>query len=782
MGNNEKFVNLFVVILLITLIALYVIKNYGNIMEAYTSYCETQDEGSNFIDCYYKRLRHGSYKNNFDAGNYRSEVYLIREPTDYNDKNMGHRVGVVLFYLKYRKQFPKIGCGTGWENRIDENANDVISDWAYYIHRTLMDNNTKTTVSTGNDNNKNYTMGNLKYYHEPHSRVLKDTLVPSDRTAESYLAIKNKYANKLDKNIFHVLMITFLAHYLHNDTRTDYNAFYRWGVPVFKSTRINRGVVERIPISSTTQSFNYYYNIKFNDKYLAYDTASKNFKINTVTDTTQLSDPNLLFRIIYKSDCGDYMKIKSEGSGGYLKADDYANDAARNTHISSSISEEDGTSFFLDYKHINNDLSVDINKILIPSSVGQTDNIDARTGDYVTILAKTNRSKAFMSYLTEGTNGLAKIHRILNPTSSQIDQMTNNGITISGIDCSGHNKFRFVRQRLFNPAKYVYKERLLNDTSTDAPAGSKIDVGGIYEFIYDTDRGGRLGSDEITNMRNVTTNQKVFPVYNDSDDAKDCVYTGTQETTRAIQNVCGLESGCYGEFKSPNDNYERIYVGPGCNLPIKKVKKTGDTIDKKERKGAILCNNATDNENTILTKRIEDTSARANICYLPRHSDNVQPSTSLIHPRSADHPECRENRDYGMLDSPTLEMYVANNDCRADYKYFNDPLKSVGGERVCKPGELCEFSNSISPGEGNYTFLNENDFTVIKNQNIALRNELGQLEKKLSTFKQDISNKDKHNEVGEEHLLNELNESIFDKLNTNLMKLNQVAFDELNKK
>ena len=783
MGNNNKIVNLFIVILLITLIALYIIKNYGNIVESYSSYCEAQSEGSNYIDCYYRRLTDGSYKQNFNKGNYKSEIYLIREPSNFNSENIAHRMGVMLFYLKYRQQFPRIGCGSGWINRIDENVNDVISDWAYYIHRTMIDSETKQTVLSGNENSKNYNFGALKYYDQNTSQILKDTLVPSDPTAEIYLAIKNKYSNQLNKNMFDILMMTFLGHYLSNSTRTDYNAFYRWGVPVYKDTMIVKGVIERINISPTTQAFNYYYNIKLGNDCLAFDPKTNKFKFIYVEENN-LTNANYLFRIVYNSDCGDYMKIYSVGSGGYLKTGDYDSVIAKDADLVNSTSEEDGTTIFLDYKHVNNDLTIDINKILIPLMAGQTNNVRARTGDYITIITKSNRNNAFVSYLVKGNDGTAKIHRIINPNDGQISQMLSKEITIDGINCTTHNKFQFIRQGLFNPTKYVYKEKLINDTNTSAPSGSKIDVGGIYEFLYDNAKGGSLGPSEVTNMRNITTNQKVFPVYNDTDDVNDCVYTGTQRTIQGIQNVCGLDGKCYGEYDSLNDSFKRIYVGPECNLPIKKVERTGSTYDKKETRGAILCDSAgaTDKDSTNSSKIPGDNKMRANICYQPKYSDNTQPGNSLIHPRSADHPECRENRDYGMLNTPTLQMYVANNQCNFDYKYYNDPLKAVGGERVCRPGMSCEFSNSIAPGERNYTFLNDNDLTVIKNQNVSLKNELSQLEKKLSTFKQNIVKKERNSKEGESILLDELNENIFDQLGSNLMKLNQVTFDELQKK
>lgn len=785
MGSHHKNINLFIVVLLITLVALYVIKNYGNIVEAYTTLCAAQDEGSNFIDCYYKRLREGVYKENFNKGNYSSEVYLIREPSDYNDENLSHRMGVMLFYLKYRAQFPRIGCGTGWVNKIDENANDVISDWAYYIHRTMMDSEANTKIVSGAENDKTYNMANLKYYNNIHSRILKDTLTPSDPTSSTYMAIKNKNKSILDKNMFHVLMITFLAHYIHNNTRTDYNAFYRWGVPVYKESRVNRGIVEKVNISPSTQAFNYYYNIKLgNNEYLTFDSLTETYKFEVVTATENLNNSRYLYRIFYSSDCGDYLKVQNAESGGYLKVGDYNDDTTRNADLVNSSSEQDGAAFFFDYKHVDNDLTIDLNKLFIPLMAGQTDNINARTGDYISILIKTNRNKAFLSYLVKGSNGGAKVHRVLNPTDSQLSNMLTNGVNISNINCSTHNKFRFVRQGLFNPTKYVYKERLIADTDTNAPPGSKIDVGGIYKFLYDDARGGSLGQSEITNLRNVTTNQRVFPVYNDSDDANECVYTGTQKTVRGIQNVCGINGGCYGEYDSLNDSFKRIYVGPQCNLPIKKVERTGDAYNKKERRGAILCDSSgvTDLESTNGTKEIGSDVVKANICYQPKFSDNTQPGNALVHPRSADTPECRENRDYGMLSAPTLQMYVANDKCDADYKYYNDPLKLVGGERVCRPNTVCEFSNSIAPGERNYSFLNDNDLTVIKNQNISLKNELRQLDRKLLTFKENMAKKEVNSKEGEAVLLDELNESIFDKLGTNLMKLNQVTFDELQKK
>ena len=56
------------------------------------------------------------------------------------------------------------------------------------------------------------------------------------------------------------------------------------------------------------------------------------------------------------------------------------------------------------------------------------------------------------------------------------------------------------------------------------------------------------------------------------------------------------------------------------------------------------------------------------------------------------------------------------------------------------------------------------------------------MEKKLSTFKQNIVKKERNSKEGESILLDELNENIFDQLGSNLMKLNQVTFDELQKK
>lgn len=783
MIGNQKNINLFIIVLLITLISLYVIKNYTNIIEKYTSLCEVQSTGSNYIDCYYKRLRQGVYKDNFDKGNYSSEVYLIRDPSDYNDQNISHRVGLLLFYLKYRRQFPKIGCGTGWINKIDENVNDVISDWAYYIHKTMTDDDTKSQVLSGLAESKTYNMRALKYYNYNETRILKSTLVPADPTATTYLEIKNKHSSQLEKNMFEIMMITFLAHYITNNTRTGYNAFYRWGVPVYKDKAIVNGKAEKIDISPNTQAFNYYYNIKLGNEYLAFDDTDNKFKFKP-DDEINLTNPKYLFRIVYNSDCGDYLKIKNASSGGFLKIGQYDSPTVRNADLINSSSEQDGTTFFFDYQHLDNDLTIDINKIFIPLSIGQTDNIRARTGDYVTIIAKSNRNNAFISYLIKASDGTAKIHRILNPNDIEISQMLTNPITLPGINCTTHNAFKFIRQGLFNPAKYVYKEKLITDTNTNAPQGSKMDVGGIYEFLNSGNgNGGNISPNEITSMSAVTTNQKVFPVYNDGDNADNCIYTGDQQSIRGIQNVCALDPRCYGEFNSPNDNFKRIYVGPRCNLPIKKVERTGNSYDKKERRGSIICNESgpTDMDSTNGTKLAGDNKVKAFVCYQPKYSDNVQPSTSLVHPRSANYPECRENRDYGMLDAPTLQMYVANNRCDADYKYFNDPLKSVSGERVCRPGTLCEFSNSIAPGEKNYTFLNDTDLTIIKNQNISLKNKLGQLENKLSTFKQNLSKKENDSKEKESVLLDELNNSVLDKLNLNLKKLNQVAFNELQK-
>lgn len=789
-NNMNDLIKLFVILLLIILLGFFITKNYKNLKESFVSVCQIRSQGRNNGECYYNRLMENPYRDIIDRGNYFTEVQLLRRPGQYDDSNLTHRIGLILFYLKYRNIFPRIGCGNGWENKIGGPESDVMSDWAYYLYKIVNDTDLRDEIlDTTNPNNVKLNV-NALLYHSTELEQFKNAIDTPGPNSQAFRDLESEYPDGFQRNMFRLLLISCLGQYILSRERTGYNASFRWGIPTYMNREIIEGRVQDTVLRNNSLPFNYYYNIPVlvsdstgtstTTKYLKYN-RTNGYTLEDISSTnlnsTLQSNNDYKFRIIYHNDCGDYFVIQNASDNSYLKVGEYDGNNIANLESTTMIGNASG--LFFDYQRIENNMTINITNILIPP-IQPNQNLTTRTGDLCSILIKVNRRNEFLShFIIEGDTiegYTVKAYKIPNLTEDILD--IRNSIKIP-INNSGTNKFRFIRQDLTNNIKYVYKYNLINDTSTGASLGSKKDIGGIYQLNSDSSANIETTGGEITNFANVDTNQTVFPVFGTGSNVRQCVYTGKKQSIKDINNVCSSVSGCYGEYESPSDNYKRIYVGTGCDAQMKVVERTGTNFNQKERRGAINCVSGTVTD--LNSYESNDNTSNVNICFQPKFSDNVQPGTMLVHPEAGNNPQCRENRDYGMLDGDKIQMFVNNSDCMASYTYMNDILKGDdSGNRQCTSSRICEFSNTLNPESRNYRFLNNHGFSTIRNQNLQLKKTLNDLNEKLSTYKQDMHVRSQNNSRNDEILVDELNKHKFNVLDTNLRKLNQYAFDEIN--
>ena len=416
--TNENASSLFVCSLLVILIVIFIYKNYGNLKEAYTNFCQVQAQGNNGIDCYHRRLTSGIYRTNVERGNYYNNELLLRRPDVYNDSNTTHRIGLLAFYLNYREHFPRIGCGSGWINKIGGTENDVISEWGYYFFRIMTDPDARNQIKHhgSNTDTLHFQMNSLLHYNNDQEiRNFKNFIRSDASIIAIYNTLKDAHPVGFQRNMYEVLINTFLCHYLLNRTRTGYNAFYRWGVPSYRDMVIDRGSLVVGPLHGNSESFNYWYNISYGDGttryFLGYDrdstsTESKykfiTMNTNDANDlNTAKTDGRYLFRLEYSTSCGHFFKIRNKNSGQYLNLEEYNQNSNKDANVSNHSVGDTATSFFIDYKHIendftNDDLYIDITKILIPLASGQENNISACT------LPIGKTARIFKSSLTRG--------------------------------------------------------------------------------------------------------------------------------------------------------------------------------------------------------------------------------------------------------------------------------------------------------------------------------------------------------------------------------------------
>lgn len=790
--NNSKliiFISICIVFIVIIFVTNKSLFNIQKIKEGFQNFCSIQDEGVHYINCYYKRLTEGIYKDDVINGGYDTDIILL--PSEENYDTEDSKLPIMLFYLKYNEVFPLIGCGEGWQNNMSGTPNSVIDDWAYYMYRIMADPLTQV-VNYSNSNPFNLLLNSdnsnkIKFFDTSDNiQSLRIALQDITVDNQNYWNIIDKNSYEIHKSLCKVMLITMLAHYIHNDSKEGYNSLYRWGIPVYKEHIYEDGILNSKDLTFSSKPFNYHYNIKISDIYLHYDTSSSSYKFSISTD--HITNKSYLFFLEYNKDCSDYFRIKNVGENKYLKIDDI--DGTNDRNLTHTADKTLATTFFIDYKNIESDMSIDINKILIPYGPNQINNEEARTGEGVTILAQSDRENCFLSYLDTDTSFNAVIRRILNPTKTDGTDITidkdddtkimENGTIFNNINVSNFNKFKFVRQNFVTSKTYFYDENIQYKSINGKDI--KQDNGGVYGLNSSND----LEDIEITDMNNVETNQTIFPVYNKNSvdfnvNLKDkCTYTGKLNSKEAIQNVCDGEPGCYGEYQSTEDNFKRIYVGNNCNLPIKQVLKTGDSINNKERKGKLICTNERNDEEITIDGIVNTDPGdnnKINICYLPKYTDNVEPGFSLLFEQQGSFPQCRENRDFGMLDGPENQMFVNNDKCNGKYTYKGDLLST--DDQECKKDEKCEFSNLITPNTDNYNYLKNTNFTILENQNLELNNKLKELNSKLSTYKENVSKKEELNKKNDEVLVGSLNNFKFIKLNDNINKLNQYAYDQL---
>lgn len=830
-----------VIIFLIGMILLIVIlKNNKRIYETFQSVCEIRSQGNTFVDCYYKRLTEGDYSDFIET--YYSEIYLLKRPEEFNADRFADIFGLLIFYLKYYKNFPRIGCGDGWENNFSlENINTVISDYGYYLYRAVADKNTllfsqitsssSTNISQLNlrDTNNNY----FKYYSgdQDETNLINDinnNLSESSSNDVSFFNIVNQGSSDVEKAYIYVILINFIAMYILNKTRRGYNSLYRWGVPTYKD-RLN--VPSLQDITSEFNGFNYKYNIIFDmettisgntitQKKVVYRDTYANYYLmnfeNTDGNSSMQTEVDKQFKFEFNDSCGDYFYIMNKQNNKYLKKGNVigtSGDDANSYHVTETTDKSEALHFYIDNYSVNNDLTFDINEILIPQTgKSNQNNYEMRTGSYVTLLCKdTNIDDInLFSYLSFGNNETIDIPgrdetinkliiRIVPFPSTDSDEIKNNSssLTLYNIYTSSFFRFRFVRQLYDSIKKYVYKEKLMSDTSEGAPSGVKLDMGDIFLLdnndttIVDTSPNPDYNpAGAILNLNDVETQQKVFPFYNDnasdfstSDSNQYCNYTGKQSTLEGVKTACVNDDGCYGEFESNEDNFKRIYSGKKCTLPLKYIDNTGPMYENKIRRGAVYCNsNLRDNviqpiqegqtDNLILSKEV------ANICYLPKNTDVVQPNGLLNYSRKDVSSFCKENRDYGILDGSTYQMYVNNSNCEGRYTYANN-LLNTEGENCNNDGKKCEFSDFLT--RDNKTYIMNNDFTTVKNKNIELKGNLKDLKEKLGSYHQKLQTREEINKAHDEKLVGSLNDFKFVALNDQLNRLNEFTFNEINK-
>tara|TARA_B100001093_G_scaffold470423_1_gene491892 strand:- start:96 stop:1508 length:1413 start_codon:yes stop_codon:yes gene_type:complete len=441
---------------------------------------------------------------------------------------------------------------------------------------------------------------------------------------------------------------------------------------------------------------------------------------------------------------------------------------------------DDGSEFFIDIENlenVDNDIKFDLRKIFIPFT--NQPNWEERSGINLSLLIRNN-SKAITylysnKYLGEEENIVKQIDYkrengdIITDENTLFTNANQYGNDFNNINKNSFLSFKFVSQGYADFDPFYYKENRVDRTVSGRVI--KKDLGVIKKKLEGSDK--NVSNDTtITDMDDISSNQKVFPVVNNNTNRRlldnKCVYKGVMNSDEAVLNVCKNDGRCYGEYEGEGDEYNRIYVGPRCNIPLKYVDSTGEREQDKVNYGKIKCKSS-------YGESIKDSNVvKANVCFLPKYKNNQQNQYNLRYNGSSNS-ECIVNQDYGMLDGPINQMYVNNNNCEAEYKYMNNSLNT--SDDRCAEGSKCVFENIIT--DDNRTYLNNTDFAKIENQNVLVNRKLNNLLVKLDNYEDDINKRRQEDNENNEELIGSLNNFKFIKLNDNLNRLNNKALNEL---
>ena len=751
--------------------------------------------GSNQIMCYYNRLTRGIYRNSINR--YYSSNYLV-EPNEYED-SFGQRTMLMAFYLQYNfvdgdNVFPRIGCGTGWVNKIGNSNNLVISEWAFYLYRCLSDR--RITFPTLKFSSSINLSGNRNLFlifkkNMSGEEDLRNFISTMTRQV-TFNTLLDTYRNR-DRVWTKIFLLNMLYYYIQNNTVDEYNSFYRWGIPTYYDS-------ESINLRENQLGNSIFFNFKYNIIYdstsmfgrrmciLKYNTQGANAP-NLKWESIQISrydnsgidkfdtqadfkNDEYSFIFEFKIGCGHYLKIKIKIGNvyKYLKL----NKAGDNFDFVSQFNE--ASEFFIDIENIetvNDDMKYDLRKIFIPYT--NQPNWEERTGVNFSLFVRNNSKDISYLYSNKiiSANNNTIVKNISYVRTSEIPdeaQIFNNsyGVDFDNIHKNSFLSFKLVSQGYAEFDPFYYKENRVRRT-----VSGKIiqkDLGVIKKKLDGSDK--NVDNDTtINDIDNVSSNQKVFPVVNTNTERRQldnkCIYKGKMNSNDAILNVCKNDGRCYGEFESQDDDYKRIYSGPLCNVPLKYIEKTGTQEQDKVNYGKIKCK-------SLYAEAVKEGSLlKANKCFIPKYRNNHQNQYNLRY-NGAYESECIVNQDFGMLDGPINQMYVNNTNCEKEYKYLNNSL--IGNEE-CREGTKCVFENTIN--DENKAYLSQTDFSKIENQNSLVNRKLTNLLSQLDVYEDSLNRRREADAKDNERLIGSLNDFKFIKLNDNLNRLNNEALNEL---
>ena len=771
---DKKILCLGLIILTIVLIIIY----RNKLVKSYESFvCAIDNDTTTHLDEYYNRCIN-EYKIEERGGsvpspiNDNSKRELIRYYLNQNDKINDHN--------NY-SQFGKIpGTNRGWMNQV--NKRSIMPEWAYYLFKIQLYNSSNPKNSIDFINN----IGDFNHYNQfpPTQNYMND--FAGDRF------------DKSEKEIHKYL----LGHFLSRIQRADKNEHpgtkvdLVWGIPYLK-IKDESNKYTSITGKQNIPNFNYCYQIMFkgkgnvNNKYLVYEGDSlsvtegnngNSTSGNTATATATIigvdtdaivpNNTNSYFEITSAEDCNQYLKIKKHNSDKFIRTD--SSTAERGPGLKLGGDDGINTKIIVSPKQEIGDLGIDIDTVFTLNTNGLT-----KEGVPTNVFFNSGKgSDNWLSFLS--LNGQHNL-QVSNKSYADLDLPERaQDITIDDVplikDNNNENFLEnyegivFIRtNKLIDEDEYAYQE-----IRQPKPIGTKgdgiIQDAGLLKVIdRENPNAGFLNSGE-----EVTTNQKIFPVVNDTEVLNNnskslrdqCKYTGTLTNIKDIKEVCGVDSRCYGIYKEDGNNQKMAYVGEDCQRDMKYFDKYSNNLDVRLDRGKVNC--------YAIGESVDNTTTK--ICSLPKHHTKEQ-DNSLVSLQPAkkfsDPNYCQANLDYGRLDGDNpFSMYVNNPSCQGIYELEGAPLN----DETCDIDEKCTF-NRFSPEDE--AFLFNSDFGKLINQNIELRKKLNNLDNKISNYENELEQKNDNTESYNAELTNQLNDFKIIKMNDILNNFNYHTVNEL---
>ena len=620
----------------------------------------------------------------------------------------------------------KYGCGNGWSNIIPKRTMNkcvLCPEWLYYLYRNYISRDTITYKYNYNIINKIKNVDFLDYSNQP--------LLTQGKN--------NYFYNKTKQNVPDMIFCLFLDKIM-KDRGDKFSSEYLWGIPRIKNN---------------DNSLKYNYTVTGNN-------ISKNLFINPDGNLKLENDKSSKFVIEITCKCQElyfYIKTKKD-----TESNEYYYLTKKSNNILGLASEPglagkgEALIFYFDLTRNVFNMEVELDSIL------STPNKNKRTGEPVYLLAK-NSSEENIFYV---------LH-------DNIDD-----IELKKIDGNIYSKYNI---------KYSYKY-INNDLSKKLVATDKNSLKPI-QFTFN--REDLLVDDmfyfvnegyikDTTNKKLVKPadlepkNRKLFDQLSDSDISagdKKCTYTGILSDKKTIESVCEQKPDCYGEyvdnvFDSSGNRYAKAYIGKDCQQKLVYVDDYKETISDTVRRAAIDCN-AIGND---LAKGVKE-------CPMPKFSTNTKnvnrvwtgekPDASAKLLSEGKKATCKENEDYGLLDTGFYDMFVNNPVCNGEYIYRGYELK---GDGTCLSNQKCQL-NKLNKEDEDY--LLDNDFNVLINKNIELSNNLDYLTDKVNLYKKSVLKQTEKDKIYNQKLVDNLNDFKFTQLFDNMNRHNYMGYAEIMK-